>query len=194
MEKSVVNELAYVQASIGEMETYLLSKELFWPIGGKGPGGGLFPRLTLGGVLIALARLQAMSDSGELSQKQLSQLNKVIQGFGVIQSKWRVAFESKIRRELVSRINQWRNYLDDLEQQLSLHADYYSAEVRVRVIAQLILESIDDHDSHTVELIASLDRRLRRKLNREEFIWELYLKSSFPEDAYWYLYGKPIEV
>lgn len=191
MEKSPANDLAYVQACLGEMEPYLLSKELFWSLSGREPGGSVFARLTIGGILISIHRLRVADESRTLSASQTHQFNKLIEGFGVVQSKWRVAFEAKSKRELSSRINQWRNYLDELEDRFADHAGYYPAEVRVRVIAQLLLDSITDPDSQEVEHIACLDSRLRRVLKGCEFIWEPYLSSGFPDDVYWFLYGKP---
>jgi hypothetical protein len=191
MDKSSANELAYVQTCIGEMEPYLLSKELFWPLSGREPGGSLFTRLTIGGLLLSLHRLQAADDSGSLSASQIHQFNKSNEGFGVVQSKWRVALEDKSKREFSSRINQWRNYLDELVERPVDHAVFYPAEVRLRVIIQLLKESIADPASQDVEHIAYLDRRLRRIFTRGEFIWEFYLESAFAEDAFWFLYGTP---
>ena len=46
-------ELSYVRASLDQLQAYLLSKELFWPVS---PPAGIrsFPKLTLSSLLLAI--------------------------------------------------------------------------------------------------------------------------------------------
>jgi hypothetical protein len=50
---------AYLEAGIPELEDYLLSDELYWPISARGHN---LPRLTIGGLLLANDRLEARGE------------------------------------------------------------------------------------------------------------------------------------
>ncbi|MBI4769912.1 MAG: hypothetical protein HY784_05720, partial [Chloroflexi bacterium] len=66
---SPARDLAVVDRMVAELESYLLSPELYWPLSGPPlPGGQGYPRLTAGGLLLALARLSAVER--ELSAAQ----------------------------------------------------------------------------------------------------------------------------
>ena len=55
----VEKDKSYLEASISELETYLLSQELYWPISARGFD---LPRLTIGGILLTQARLEACGE------------------------------------------------------------------------------------------------------------------------------------
>jgi hypothetical protein len=40
------------------------------------------------------------------------------------------------------------------------------------------------------DLLASLDLLLRTIIVSSEFIWDVTLAASFPQEHYWYLYGR----
>jgi hypothetical protein len=55
-------ELRYLNAGISELQTYLLSKELYWPIGIRASRGEKgYPRLTLGNLLLSLVKATALA-------------------------------------------------------------------------------------------------------------------------------------
>ncbi len=47
-------DLSFFQAGLESLETYLLSEGLFWPLAGD------LPRLTVGGMLLAGKRIEAL--------------------------------------------------------------------------------------------------------------------------------------
>jgi len=172
---SVEKDRAFLEAGIPELKDYLLSEELFWPITARGYD---LPRLTIGGLLLAQARLDAR---GERIDAQIAQLE-------VIRSKWRVAWETKAGREFQSRLNLWSNYLTDYRQNPEGYADSYPHEVHNRVMLKLLRSDLPA-DMLEQEALSSLDTALRSSLLPGTFIWEPELKSGFPQDAYWFLYG-----
>ena len=172
---SVEKDRAYLEAGIPELQSYLLSDELYWPITARGFD---LPRLTIGGLLLAATRLQAR---GEHIDNLMSQLDTV-------RSKWRVAWETKAGREFQSRFNLWGNYLTDYRQNPEGFADSYPHEVRNRAMLELL------QDEMPAELpergaLSSLDTALRSSLIPGPFIWELELQPGFPREEYWFLYG-----
>jgi hypothetical protein len=167
---------AYLEAGIPEVENYLLSEELYWPITARGFD---LPRLTIGGLLLAKKRLEARKERfGSL----LAQLEAV-------RSKWRTAWETKARREVGSRLGLWSNYLADYRQNPEAHADTYPHEVSLRVMLELLLDELPSSLSER-ESLSQLDNVLRANFLSGDFIWEADLQAGFPREEYWFLFGR----
>lgn len=166
----------YVETGIPELGDYLLSQELFWPISTR---GYTVPRLTIGGMLLALARLDAGGARTETLWIQLEE----------VRMKWRVAWETKAGREVQARLRLWSNYLGDYRHAPELHADAYPHEVRYRVMLHLLLAELPAPVNEQ-EALSQLDNLLRKKLISGTFIWETELSGGFSREVYWYLYGK----
>jgi uncharacterized protein YukE len=167
---------AYLEAGIPEMEQYLLSGELYWPISARGYD---LPRLSIGGMLLTQVRLEARGE----------QINSIVAKLDGVRSKWRAAWEKKAGREVQARMRLWSNYLADYHQNPEAHADAYPHEIRYRVMLHLLLvelpASLPERGS-----LSQLDAVLRAKLTTSDFIWEPDLQSGFPREVYWFLYGK----
>ena len=173
---SAEKDKAYVEAGIPELEDYLLSDELYWPITARGYN---LPRLTVGGILLAKARLEARGEWIESLEAQLD----------AIRSKWRVSWEAKAGRGVQARMRLWGNYLSDYRHNPEGHADAYPHEVRYRAMLHLLMDELSTPPSEQKEL-AQLDSLLRVNLISSDFIWETELQAGFPREVYWYLYGK----
>jgi hypothetical protein len=172
---SVEKDRAYLEAGIPELQSYLLSDELYWPVSARGHN---LPRLTIGGLLLANARLQAR---GEPVDALMSRLEAV-------RSKWRVAWETKAGREFRSRFGLWGNYLADYRQNPEGHADSYPHEVRNRVMLELLRSELPA-DLPEREALSSLDTALQSSLLPADFVWESDLQPGFHRETYWFLYG-----
>jgi hypothetical protein len=105
-------------------------------------------------------------------------------------NKWRTAWRAKAHREWISRLRQWRNYLEEYRQQPDIQSSYYSIEVRWRVYANLLLEEIEPPEEE-LKLQSGLDRILESVFIQGDFIWEAALETVYPKNPYWYLYGTP---
>ena len=173
---SVEQDKAYLETGIPELGDYLLSKELYWPISARGYS---LPRLTIGGILLAQARLEARRERIEFLVSQLDG----------VRSKWRVAWETKAGREIEARMRLWSNYLADYRHNPENHADAYPHEVRYRVMMQLLLAELSTSPAEQ-EGLPQLDSVLRASLSPGDFIWEADLQPGFPREIYWFLYGK----
>ncbi len=172
---SAEKDRAYLEAGIPELEDYLLSDELFWPITARSYD---LPRLTIGGLLLSKTRLQAR---GERIEALLTDLEAV-------RSKWLVAWETKAGREFQSRFGLWGNYLSDYRQNPEGHADAYPHEVRNRAILQLLQPELPKELPER-EALSPLDSLVRVNLLAGDFIWEPDIQSGFPREEYWFLYG-----
>jgi hypothetical protein len=181
-------DLGYIRAALQELETYLLTKKLFWPINASSPPGEpVYPRLTLGGLLLAQARSKARWLSPSLNT-ELAELERHLD---ILQDRWRAAWGRKAAWEFRSRLEQWKNYLNELRADPEDFAATYGYEVRLRVMLDLLTPSMDDSDPAYLDLLTGLDALLKVLLIPGEFIWEEELERGFPEETYWYLWGEP---
>lgn len=183
---SVEHDLGYLRVLSGELKDYLLSDHLFWPLE-SGPFfmGMRYPSLTLGGLLLALARARAYALDPERGAL-LARLERQIEA---VRTRWRAAWERKAAREFPSRLNQWRNYLAEYRDNPEAHADYYPQEVKIRAMLTLLQAEVDRPRAEDLELLRSLDHLLRAALTPGDFVWESGLSPGFPPESYWYLYG-----
>ena len=173
---SIEKDRAYLEAGIPDLESYLLSDELYWPVSARGYE---LPRLTIGGLLLAKTRLKTRGERIEALTMQLE----------AVRSKWQVAWETKADREFQSRFGLWANYLADYRQNPEGQSDAYPHEVRNRAILQLLQPELPEELPER-EALSSLDGVVRSNLLPGEFIWEPDIQSGFPRDEYWFLYGK----
>lgn len=175
------DDRTYFQNGIGELENYLLSKELFWPLS----GGKDLPRLTIGGLLLSRLRLQARATS----PKQIADLNKLEFAFEEVRSKWSVAWERKAGQEVQTRTALWRNYLTDYQQSPDQHAMDYPRQVHGRVMLHLLKKGLKSLPSD-FQALDVLDQMVKAAWLPGVFIWERDLVQAFPKAEYWFLYGK----
>jgi len=173
------SDLDYLEDSLTQLEPYLLSRELFWPLGGNKP------RLTVGGILISLKRIEALSQSNA-DQATVSPLTAKLE---LVRTRWRVAWEQKCTRELRTRLELWQNYLGDYRITPESYADDYRNEVRLRVLAGLLAGELPEVPEESRMKLDSLDVLLRGRLLPGTFVWDTDLISAFPQDEFWYLYG-----
>ncbi len=167
---------AYLEAGIPELEDYLLSNELYWPVTARVYD---LPRLTIGGLLLAQTRLEARRERIEALVAQLD----------AVRSKWRAAWETKAGREFRSRFGLWSNYVADYRHNPEEYADAYPHEVRYRAMLQLLLAELPAPPAEQ-ESLSRLDGVLRASFSPGDFIWEVDLLPGFSREVYWFLYGK----
>lgn len=172
-------DLDFVTDALPELEPYLLSQEVFWPLGAN------HPRLTLGGLRLILRRLQSLA----ASPREQATLDRLATQVNVVHTRWRTAWEQKATRELRTRLTLWQNFLGDYRLNPENYADSYPHEVRLRVIITLLIQDLSAVPPETDALLASQDSLLRVSLQAGGFVWEPTLQPSFPPDPFWYLYG-----
>jgi len=185
---SAAFDFRYLKAGIHEVEPYLLSKNLFWPLSSPPPAGEpQYPRLTLGGLLLSDARMRARY----LHPSQTHDLESLESMLDHWRMTWRTSWERKAQREFKSRLRQWDLYLNELVYKPEVHIPYYDNEVRIRVLIELLLPEINLIEDEFTNKLLNLDGFLKSNLVPGEFIWEDELKSGFDNNVYWYLWGMP---
>ena len=179
-------DLGYFELALGELESYLLSKDLYWPRKALvAVGGKTYPQLTIGGLLMALVCVRAKTQAVSIE----SQLIKLESQLERLQMQWRAAWDVKARWEFRSRLRQWTTYLKEVNLDPGEFGAYYHFQVRWRAILELLRVDIGDVDSQDLELLQEADSILQTRFISGEFIWDLELQPGFPPDDYWFLWG-----
>jgi hypothetical protein len=172
---SLEQDKRFYREAAPQLETYLLSKEIFWPL------GGTLPQLTPASLLLAHARITAAG--GDVSIAPFEQvMNKA-------RREWAVAWEEKVGREFQTRLNLWRQSLEDYFSAPDQHYRYYPTEVRNRAMLSLLTRELRQLPPE-MDLLNLLDSKLRMSLIPAAFVWEPELESGFPQIEFWFLYGK----
>ena len=179
-------DLRYMQAAVNQLEEYLLSEILYWPIGVQSPAGApSFPKLTLGGLLLARKRASVLHKS-VAERNQFEQFDTDINR---MHAKWTVNWEKKAAREFQARLTLWRNFIEEYRVDPDSQYDRYAYEVGRRVQLELLEHESNSISAAAFDLLKNLDLIIQTSLEPGNFIWENKLKPGFPADPYWYLYG-----
>jgi hypothetical protein len=166
---SIGYNLTLLKEMMAEFRAHILSKELFWPLRKKSYDNVPFPQLSIGALLLTLDELEAQaSEMNALDERTYQEQLNIFERFS---QKFRVAIENKAARELITRTNLWRGYLQDVEEDPQ-SLEEYSRQVRNRVLMKKLSWMLQD--ALTVE-----------------FIWDEMLEPIYPIEEYPFLYLKP---
>ncbi len=177
--------LTFVQGGVEQLESYLLSDDLFWNLGLASPTGQSYPMLTLGELLFfvrcagALAQSPAQEAACRQSESQLDALH----------TRWRTAWERKASREFQSRLRQWGERVEEIRQDPAENAPYYHTEVRLRTFLELLRPDAVEVSPAYLEHLRSLDLIVKSLLVPGEFVWHPDLAPAFPREPFWFLWG-----
>jgi hypothetical protein len=159
----------FFEAGVSVLSDYLLSKELFYPLGCD------LPRLTIGNLLLTQMRLRVSGIEARDSR------------IDTVRAKWRVAWEQNSSHEIHTRLELWQNFLSEYRASPEGNADRFSVEVRHRAILHLL--SKETEKVSELDQLPQLDHLLRSSLLPGNFIWEKQVEPSFPQSEYWFLFG-----
>lgn len=180
-------DLNFLEAGLESLESYLLSKDIYRPLGVQaGSGQTPYPQFTLGWLLLFQQRALATSQSAD----EVGRLQRINRRIEAILIKWRSALNQKARAEFRARLNLWRDFLVEYGQNPSQHYDRYPYEVNRRVMLHLLGENADQLPAADQQALNGLDLILQASFNPGDFVWDRDLISSFPATVYWYLYGE----
>jgi len=160
----------FLSAGTSVLSDYLMSQELFYPLGGD------LPRLTLGNLQLAQKRLSGLGEVDQSSQLE------------TIHSKWHVAWEQKAAREFHTRRELWSNFLGEYHSSPDMNADRFSVEVRHRTILNLLVQEAENPLEK--DQLLPMDSLLRGYLVPGDFVWERQIAAAFDKNDFWFLYGR----
>lgn len=180
------DDLAFLQALVPELENYLLSDVLYYPItGAKGRQlTGDTTQLTVGNLLLSMRRVQVVQS--ELPEPATTEA--LMGAIEKIRTHWRTNWKKKVEREIPNRMRLWKNYLNDWNISSAYRAGDFHYNVRLRVILELLMMETDELLIQEKNLLRTLDMRLKGKGTPGDFIWDDRLIEAFPKDRFWFLY------
>lgn len=178
---SAEQDLAFLNAGTEQLEEYLLSDELYWPL----TGSSALPRLTIGGLLLAQRRLRAR----KLTGPDIAQLTALEERLAEVRSKRRSAWEAKCRREVRARLDLWKNFLADYRQSPDTLAQEYPRQAQWRVLLTLLLDELFTPPPEA-RILEEFDTMLQAFWLPGAFVWEAELADEFPQTRFWFLYGR----
>lgn len=184
MEYQMEQDQDYLAAAAPLIEDFILAKDVFWALNARPSAGQpALPQLSIGGLLLAQARLVACG--GNLPAEARAALDGA-------RLRWRVAWEQKSLREFHTRLMMWSDFLDEYRRKPEEHAPRYGYEVTRRLMLELLAEAAGRSALPPAELDLwnGLDALLKASLQAGKFIWDDRLQPGFPQPAYWYLYGR----
>jgi len=185
----LTRDVTVLAAMVEEMAAYLRSDVLFWPMMKSG-----LPKLTLGGYLMRQNRLLALREL--LLAGEQEQLDTAVSQFNHILVEKIVRLEQKAHQELEARIRQWGEYLKDLQWERAAAMAGYGSAVETRVMMTAVTKKLQlppyQLNPRITKQIRLLDDNLRRRWQSGPFIWPEEWQLAYPEDVYWWLYGRVI--
>ncbi|MFO7537855.1 MAG: hypothetical protein R6X32_07320 [Chloroflexota bacterium] len=191
LQKKLRHDLEVIETMAEKMDAYLDSDSLFWNMG---PG---IPALTLGGFLMRQYRLDALKD--KLTAAEQERFLAAAQQVNGILAERVVAFEKKAHHEIESRLRQWQEYLRDRDwesspRQMKAHQQRYATAVEARAMLAALTETLQTPpyqlDKQVPQRLESLDQRQRGQWQDGEFVWTEGLEPAYPQDEFWWLYGR----
>ncbi len=179
-------DLVVLEAMAAEMDHYLKSDLLFWPMS----QGGV-PRLTLGGYLLRQHRLLGLRDL--LTMEQQERLHRAINVYHEALEEKVVRLETKAHEELGARMRQWQTYVAEVKKGAGVA--YYESAVEPRAMIDALMAQLRVQPYQLQEeaprRLAALDRELRQVWEPGSFVWPKEWQPAYPRDKYWWLYGHP---
>ena len=180
-------DLQYLRAGLDQLESYLLSKDIYRLLGLQAASGQPpYPQLTLGWLLLARLRAQATAES----PSDRLELERLSQQLDALRTRWRSAWGVKAQAEFHARLNLWRDFLEEYRHDPASNHDRFAYEVNRRVLLELLAPEAAGLPAANLLALAGLDGWLQAVFVPGPFIWDEPLQSSFPQAPYWYLYGK----
>ncbi len=184
-------DFVFFKEGVPELEKYLLSPEIYWPLGIRSPKGERpYPRLTLGWLLLSRQRLQGHLRAGNLSAEQSPELETLRRELAGVSQRWQVAWEQKAAAEFSSRLKLWQRYMNNYRNDSAGFVGGYRYEVQRRAMLTLLSEETAGIPDSDRELLRGMDAYLRGVLRGDDFVWDHNLAVAFSARRFWYLYGE----
>ena len=189
---SLEDNLYVLNEVLVDFETYILSRDLFWPLMGSSPSGRRLPKISLGSIQLLLDQLLVQQEA--MNQEQTARYQDFLEQWQRISNKWASATAKKATREIEMRVTLWNAYLDDLRSDQD-EASSFIQEVHHRVMLSRLADFLPS---------SSLSDEIRTQLHAIEirhplltgigdFIWDDDLRAVYSRDEFPFLYTQPPE-
>lgn len=166
-------ERAIFQEMIAQLPDFILSDVVFWQLGGSSN----YPKLSVGGYLLARLRLQT-------DVEHRAEVAVMVQEGDAALAQWRSTAERKALAELQQRLRLWESFVQSGNGR-------YATEVSHRTAIALLITFFPRlAEAPEAARLNALDQVLKAKRPEGLFVWETILQTVFPQDTFWFLYRK----
>jgi hypothetical protein len=178
-------DLNFIENTCHDLNDYVLSDLLYWPVDYEPINSGTTPsRTTIGLLRLVVEQVRLRN----LNEDQTERLEICQLTIDKVHRKWKVAWEKKVVGEFKSRVRTWHAYISEAESDRQLLHTNYRSQVQNRTILQLLLTDLPVDETALVLALHKIDEWLKTNLSEGPFIWDPELQSAFPEEKYWFLY------
>lgn len=182
-------DLAVTEAMVEELEAYIIKEELYRTVITRTPQGEVRVQMTGGDLLTRLHRLNA--EKAQLPPALQQRVETVTAEAERIVYSLKGRFHARLQREMRSRIDSLRWFLDDAAENRAAARANYPYEIRNRQRVEEIVNRLGAEIPEELSgQLAAVDRRLRGLAMGSEFVWDPALQAAFPQYPYWYLYAR----
>lgn len=154
-------ELIEAEKMAAELVDYLLGPQLFWQIVVETPLGTRRPKMTLGGLVERIERLQAAA----LGPNDRRRLEAVVAAWEEARRRYPQQVTTKLKRELDSFVRNWKYYLEQRARNPERWKEEYEVEVRNRHRIERVLRLLGPEGPPG--LLAELEELERREPEEE---------------------------
>lgn len=182
--KTRQEDLAFLRESVPDLQEYLLSPVVYWPLGGSTRSGdGGLSRLSLGLLLLTMKRLHG-SQPAVAEHQDIQQLLAKIEEIHI---QWKTNWSKKATEEFGARLRLWNAFLNEARDDPKHAQVEYANKVSWRSMLELLKQ--DMVAPTQPELALEQGDTLLRVIGKSgPFVWEPELSKEFLLDAYWFLY------
>ncbi|MCP4356871.1 MAG: hypothetical protein GY796_02500 [Chloroflexi bacterium] len=181
-------DLDILETMADEMEDFLKSDVLYWQM-----THGNMPKLTLGGYLLRQYRLRHLADLLDAGQRD--RLDTAVAQFQAALVEKVVVTEKRAHEELGVRCRQWGTYMNDVKRETALAAVNYETAVENRAAIAALIDFLHNPPYQMgnvkTDSLKMMDSALRIYWVAGSFVWPTEWAAAYPQDKYWWLYGRP---
>jgi hypothetical protein len=183
-------DLQIAEAMAAELEDYIIKDDLYRTVLVRTSAGDQNLQMTGGDLLTRLHRLRSERDRLPPNlQTRIDAVDKAVRD--TIYS-LRTRFHARLQREMKARLDSLKWFLDDCGQDIQRCRTEFPFEMRNRQrIEEGLKELGGDLPEDLKKYLQSIDQRIRMFSHATDFIWDERVKTVFPRQPYWYLYGAP---
>jgi len=184
-------DLIVAQTMVDELEDYILQAEVYRTITVAGATSG-DPRIQMSGgdLLTRFHRLRGQQD--QLSSAEQGRLDTLQSQADSIIATHRSGFHTRLEREMKTRLNSIKWFLDDCSGDAQRCRVDFPFEMRNRQRIEEIVKALgDEMPAEIATTLKAIDQRIQKIAYGAPFIWDASLEDVFPRSPYWYLYLLP---
>lgn len=176
-------DLRALSAMASSLTPYLYENGMYGPLAND------LPRLTIGGLLLRLYRLNRLTSI--LNAEQQAAVKQAQAAFEAERARWAVHYNEKLQRELQSRLDALSGFLRECSEDWRACAASYPSQAEKRTMIEHLHREAEDRGLVTNAHLARLkdvDQKLKRMLKEGDLITDERLAGVYPRDEFWWLY------